>query len=135
RPSIFHVTNKKENGEITRFMAQPDRYPLSREALSFYLINGAYEPFSDVREDYKRFIGKIRKKFKKLGNENTKATVTDLKREDLLKNECESLIATIRLYQAIMELEGIKKFIGGNINAVCFTEKELVKNYRVPIFN
>ena len=61
---------------------------------------------------------------------NEKLLNTELaNRKKLLTKECESIIATIRLYQALLEMSKAKRFIGGPINAICFTENGLVEEY------
>lgn len=134
RPSIFHITNKRNNGEITCFIGQPDQFPLPIHG-SFYLINGGYEPFSAVYEEYKKFSQIIRKIVKEKAQKNENLLNKELRnREKLLTKECESIIATIRLYQALLEMSQIKRFIGGPINAICFTEKGLTKEYNMISF-
>lgn len=130
RPSIFHITNKRINGDITSFIGQPDMFPLPLDG-SFYLINGGYEPFSLVYDKYINFSKEIRNIVKEKARKNKNLLNEDLKNRDLLlTKECESIIATIRLYQALLEMSKIKRFIGGPINAICFSEKGLVKEYK-----
>ncbi len=129
RPSIFHITNKRINREITEFIGQPDLFPLPING-SFYLINGGYEPFSAVYGEYVEFSKKIRRIVGGKVKNNEKLLNTELEnREKLLTKECESIIATIRLYQALLEMSKAKRFIGGSINAICFTENGSVKEY------
>ncbi len=129
RPSIFHITNKRVNGDITEFIGQPDRVPLPING-SFYLINGGYEPFSAVYSEYVEFSRNIRRIMKEKIKDNEKLLNIELKnREKLLTKECESIIATIRLYQALLEMSRAKRFIGGPINAICFTEKGIIEEY------
>ena len=134
RPSIFHITNKRINGEITHFIGQPDQFPLP-ENDSFYLINGAYEPFSVVYKEYIKFSRKIRRIVEeKVKNNENLLNIELNNREELLTKECESIIATIRLYQSLLEMSKIKRFIGGPINAICFTEKGLIEKYCMDCF-
>ncbi len=134
RPSIFHITNKRTNGEITHFIGQSDQFPLPEKG-SFYLINGGYEPFSAVYKEYIEFSRKIRTIVEEKVKSNEKLLKNELtNRDQLLTKECESIVATIRLYQAFLEMAKIKRFIGGPINAICFTETGLIREYCMDCF-
>ena len=129
RPGIYHITNKRKSGKITEFIGQADKVPLPKKGL-FYLINGGYEPFSKAYYEYIFFSQKIRKFVNKKVKFNKNLLNKELElRQNLLTKECESLIASIRLYQAFLEMAKIKRLIGGPINAICFTEKGLVRRY------
>lgn len=125
RPVIYHISNKRPD---SKFIAQPDCNPLEYNK-SFLLINGTYEPFSDAYTSLKKYILKVRKKFLEAKQKNPNLLDTERTSQLKLKKECEYIISTIRQYQAIMEMTGVKRIIGEPINAICFNEKGLVKEY------
>jgi len=112
RPVIYHITNKRPNYE---FIAQPDCYPLENNG-SFLLINGTYEPFSDAYSSLKKYILEVRNKFLEAKQNNPNLLETNRTLKSKLKKECEYIISTIRQYQAIMEMTGVKRIIGEPIN-------------------
>ncbi|KKN52999.1 hypothetical protein LCGC14_0606880 [marine sediment metagenome] len=125
RPVIYHITNKRLNKE---FIAQPDCNPLYYNK-SFLLINGTYEPFSDAYTFLEKYISKVRNKFLEAKQDHPNLLETNRTSKSKLKKECEYVISTIRQYQAIMEMTGVKKIIGEPINAICFNKEGLVKEY------
>ncbi len=125
RPIIYHITNDRTNFE---FIAQKDRYPLADND-SFILINGAYEPFTGAYSSLKKYILEVRNKFLDAKQNNPNLLETNRTSESRLKRECEYIISTIRQYQAIMEMAGVKRIIGEPINAICFNRKGLIKEY------
>jgi len=125
RPVIYHITNKRPNYE---FSAQKDCYPLEDND-SFLLINGAYEPFSGAYSSLRKYILEVRNKFLEAKQTNPNLLETNRTSKSRLRKECEYIISTIRQYQAIMEMTGVKRIIGEPINAICFNRKGLVKEY------
>ena len=125
RPVIYHITNDRPN---RKFKAQKDCYPLADHD-SFLLINGAYEPFSGAYSSLRKYILEVRKKFLEAKQSNPKLLETNRTSKSKLRKECEYIISTIRQYQAIMEMTGVKRIIGEPINAICFNRNGLVKEY------
>lgn len=125
RPVIYHITNDRLN---YKFKAQPDCYPLEIGG-SFLLINGTYEPFYNAYSSLRKYILEVRKKFLEAKQNNPHLLETDRTSKSKLKKECEYIISTIRQYQAIMEMTGVKRIIGEPINGICFNDKGLVKEY------
>ena len=82
------------------------------------LINGTYEPFSDAYTFLEKYILKVRNKFLDAKQDHPNLLETNRTLKSKLKKECEYVISTIRQYQAIMEMTGVKKIIGEPINAI-----------------
>jgi len=125
RPVIYHITNNRPG---RMFIAQSDCHPLENYK-PFLLINGAYEPFSDAYKFLRKFVLEVRDRFLEAKQKNSDLLELNRNSKTKLKRECEYIISTIRQYQAIMEMTGVKRIVGEPINAICFNEDGLIKEY------
>ena len=124
-PVIYHITNDRE--DLT-FQSQEDCVLLNSKP-PFLLINGAYEPFSNAYSTLREYVLEVRDKFLDAKQKTPALLETGRTRNSKLLKECEYIISTLRQYQAIMEMTGVKRIIGEPINAICFNETGIIKEY------